>query len=113
MAGLIAAGGRLDRADSPTVDLEPHDRLVEVDPPPFLLDRQGHRLPHLARAVARIVELLDQRSDLAPVVPPYRRTSSREEGDALDALRGPLGADLGGRHAPDLLRVRPEEQLEE
>src|SRR5439155_24308715 len=31
----------------------------------------------------------------------------------LDALGGPLGADLGCRHAPDLLVVRLEEQLEE
>ena len=81
--------------------------------PPSLLDVVGHRLPHLARAVARVVELADQRLDLVALVAEERGLGGAEEGQALDPLGGPLGADLRGRHAPDLLGVGLEEEVEE
>ena len=74
-------------------------------------DLVGHRLPHLARAEARVVELGDQRLDLVAAVAEEGRLGGGEEGQALDALRGPLGAQLGARDAPDLLRVGLEEEL--
>src|SRR5581483_3487664 len=69
----------------------------------------GHLLPHLTRSVAGVVELGDQRLDLVAPVAEERRLGRAEEGQPLDPLGGPLSADLGGRHAPHLLRVRLEE----
>ena len=81
--------------------------------PPCVLDRVGHRVPHLAGPEARVVELGDEALDLVPLVAEERRLRRREERQPLDALRRPLGADLGRRHAPHLLGVGLEEQLEE
>src|SRR5205807_7448288 len=57
-----------------------------------------------------VVELADQRLDLVALVTEERGLGGGEEGQPLDALGGPLGADLGGRDAPDLLVVGLEEQ---
>ena len=74
-----------------------------------LLDAGGHRLPHLARAVAGVLELVDQRLDLVALVAEEGGLGGAEEAQALDALRGPLGAHLGGGDAPHLLGVALEE----
>src|SRR4029079_12053259 len=81
--------------------------------PAELLDAGGHPLPHLARAVARVVELGDETLDLVAAVAEERRPRGREERQPLDALRRPLGADLRRGNAPDLFVVALEEQLEE
>ncbi len=78
-----------------------------------LLDVVGHLLPHLAGAVAGVVELGDQRLDLVAPVAEEGRLRRREERQALDPLGRPLGADLGGRDAPDLLGVGLEEEVEQ
>ena len=59
------------------------------------------------------MELVDQRLDLVALVAEERGLGGGEERQALDPLRGPLGADLGGRHAPHLLGVGHEEVLVE
>ena len=74
-----------------------------------LLDAGGHGLPHLARAVARVLELVDQRLDLVALVAEEGGLGGAEEAQALDALGGPLGAHLGGGDAPHLLGVALEE----
>ena len=76
-------------------------------------DLVGHRLPHLARAEARVVELGDQRLDLVAAVAEEGGLGGGEEREALDPLRGPLGAQLGRRDAPDLLGVGLEEVVVE
>ena len=78
-----------------------------------LLDVVGHRLPHLAGAVAGVVELRDQARDLVVLVAEERGPGGAEEREVLDPLRGPVGADLGRRDAPDLLGVGLEELVEE
>jgi hypothetical protein len=75
-------------------------------------DLGGHRLPHLARPEARVVELLDEAVNLRAVVEQRRAHDARERQRA-NPLSGPLGADLRRRHPPDLLGVRAEEQLEQ
>jgi hypothetical protein len=59
------------------------------------------------------VELVDQRLDLVALVAEEGGLGGGEEAQSLDPLRRPLGADLGGRHAPDLLGVGLEEELEQ
>ena len=83
--------------------------VFEADLAAELLDAGGHRLPHLARAVAGVLELVDQRLDLVALVAEEGGLGGAEEAQALDALGGPLGAHLGGGDAPDLLRVALEE----
>ena len=76
-------------------------------------DVLGHRLPHLARAVAGVVELRDQRLDLVVLVAEERGLGRREERQALDPLCRPIRADLRGGHAPHLLGVGLEEVVEQ
>ncbi len=95
------------------VELELRDPVVEQDLAAELLDVGGHLLPHLARAVARVVELRDEARDLVAAVAEERGPGGAEEREVLDPLGGPVGADLGGGHAPDLLRVGLEELVEE
>src|SRR5581483_9901894 len=110
---LVQLAARLDLDDAAADELDPLDRRLEPHLPALIDDRVGHPLPHLAGAVARIVELRDQALDLVPLVAEDRRPRGREEREPLDALRGPLGANLRGRRAPHLLVVRLEEQLEQ
>ena len=107
----LAAG--LERDDLAVADLERGDRRVQPDLAAVGDDLVGHRLPHLPRAEARVVELVDQRLDLVALVAEERGLGGGEERQALDPLRGPLGADLGGGHAPHLLGVGHEEVLVE
>src|ERR1700748_1554602 len=58
-----------------------------------------------------VVELGDQRLDLVALVAEEGGLGGGEERQALDPLGGPLGADLIGRDAPQLLGVRLEEVL--
>ena len=95
------------------VELELRDPVVEQHLAAELLDVVGHRLPHLAGAVARVVELRDQARDLVVPVAEERGPGGAEERQVLDPLGGPVGADLGRGHAPDLLGVRLEELVEE
>ena len=106
-----AAG--LDLDDAVTGQLQPLHRGAGAHVAAVLDDRRAHRLPHLPRAEARIVELRDQALHLVSLVAEERRPGSGEEGEALDPLGGPFGADLRGRHAPELLGVRLEEELEQ
>ena len=95
------------------VELELRDPVVEQHLAAELLDVGGHLLPHLAGAVARVVELRDEARDLVAAVAEERGPGGAEEREVLDPLGGPVGADLGGGHAPDLLRVGLEELVEE
>ncbi len=106
----LAAG--LERGDAAVADLELGDGRVHPHLAAVGDDLVGHRLPHLPRAEARVVELVDQRLDVV-LVAEERGLGGREERQALDALGGPLGADLVGRHAPHLLGVGHEEVLVE
>ena len=79
---------------------------------PCGLDQLAAALPHHPGAVLRVLELLDEAGDVLLV--PLRAASGVDapplhEREVLDALGGPVGLDLGGRHAPDLLGVGLEE----
>ena len=89
------------------------DGRVEADLAARGDDLVGHRLPHLAGAEARVVELADQRLDLVALVAEERGLGGGGEGQALDPLGRPLRAQLGRRHAPHLLGVGLEEVLVE
>ena len=95
------------------LEVELGDLVVQEHLAAELLDVVGHRLPHLAGAVAGVVELRDQARDLVVLVPEERGPGGAEEREVLDPLGGPVGADLGRGHAPDLLRVGLEELVEE
>ena len=75
-------------------------------------DLRRHRLPHLPGAQPRVVKLLDQAVHVAAVVE-QRGAHDAPERQRADPLRRPLGADLRRRHAPHLLGVGLEEQLEQ
>ena len=107
----LAAG--LDRRDPPVLDVDPLDRRAGDDLAPEVLDPLGHGFPHLARAVARVVELADEALHAAVASAEERVPRGRAEREALDPLGGPFGADLRAGNAPDLLRVRSEEEVVE
>ena len=108
--GSVGHAAGLDLGDVRAVDDDArHGRLGE-DLAAELADLAAHRVPHLAGAVAGVVELVDQRLDLVALVAQERRLGGAEERQALDALGGPLGADLRRRDAPDLLVVGLEEE---
>src|SRR5208337_5600533 len=73
--------------------------------------------PHLAGTKPRILKLVDQSLDhlaLARLKPPEQSVHHRrDKAQALDPLGCPVGRDLAGGHAPQLLRVRLEEDLEQ
>ena len=96
-----------------TGELELRGAVVQQHLAAELLDVHGHLLPHLARAVAGVVELRDQAGDLVAAVAEESAPGGPEEREVLDALRGPVGTDLGRGHAPDLLGVRLEELVEQ
>ncbi|MEJ7714610.1 MAG: hypothetical protein WKF40_02430 [Thermoleophilaceae bacterium] len=97
----------------PSSHVELLHRRVHQDLTAEARDVLGHRLPHLAGAVAGVVELADQRLDLVALVAEEGGLGRREERQALDPLGGPVGADLGHRHAPHLLGVGAEEVVEQ
>ena len=87
-----------------------------------LLDLARGRFPHHARALARVLEALDQRLDHRPAG--FRRALGQQrllqrldhrdaEVEPLDALRRPVGGNLVARHAPHLLGVGLEEDREQ
>ena len=57
---VIRDGYRLDRLHALPLDPQPVDSRAEADLASVALDRVRHRLPHLPRPVARIVEAADQ-----------------------------------------------------
>jgi hypothetical protein len=70
----------------------------------------GAALPHQAGPELRVLELLDEAGDLLLVALGQQRVRDRrEQRQVLDALRRPVGLDLGGVDAPDLLGVGLEE----
>ncbi len=72
------------------------------------------RLPHLAGAEAGIKEITDQRLGSRRGLLAFEGADDRlAQGEPLDALGCPVGADLIARDAPDLLRVALEEHVEE
>ncbi len=73
-------------------------------------------LPHHARPQAGVVEALDEAGHHLAVTIPVAQEGVLDRGhqvEVLDALGGPRRRDLGARHAPHLLGVGPEEDLEE
>ena len=89
------------------------DRRPQAHLAPERLDPIRHRLPHLAGPEARVVELLDQALHPVAAIAEEGRAHRARERQPLDPLRRPLGADLAGRHTPDLLGVGAEEELEQ
>jgi len=108
----LAAGLDLHHA-AVVVEREPLDGSLGAYLAAQAADLGGHRVPHLARPVARVVELGDQALHLVAAVAEEGCLRGAEERQALDSLRCPLGAQLGTRHAPHLLRVGLEEELVE
>ncbi len=107
----LAARHHLHHA--PILDPQFGHRGVEPDLATMGADVLGHLLPHLAWAIAGVVEFRDQRLDLVAAIAEERCLGGREERQPLDSLRGPLRPDLGAGHAPHLLGVGLEEQVEQ
>ena len=106
---LHPVSGRHHVGAAPTVSDAAH-RVLEEERRTERRRALSARLPHHAGAELRVVEVLDQRGDL-PTRPQADRLSERHtERQILDALSGPVGGDLIGRHAPDLLGVGLEER---
>ena len=111
---VLAAGDDGDRARA--LALGPRDLLderLELDGAALLADLLRARLPHHARPVLRIVELIDQRRDLLRAFSRIQRVhDGTEEREVLDALRRPVRRQFAGVHAPHLLGVGLEEDAE-
>ena len=107
--GLEDLVGRVHGDALGALEVELRGRRVQPHLAAHLLDALGHHLPHLARAVAGVLELVDQGLDLVVLVADEGGLRGRPEAQALDALGGPLGAQLGRGDAPDLLGVALEE----
>src|SRR5439155_25472430 len=101
-----------DAGDVVVLALDRGDAMVQDDRDAELLDSLLEALPHLTRAEARVLELLDQRRDVLPAQAEdrHRRLPERE---VLDPLRGPLRPDLRSGDPPDLLGVGAEEGVVE
>src|SRR5208283_1789670 len=71
--------------------------------------------PHLARSLRRISEAIDESLDNGAIVIRHAQQTAhhRNQRQAADALRRPVGADLAARNAPHLLGVGFEEDLVE
>ena len=100
----------------PVLHLDGGDVEVGEDLAAHLLHARGDLLPHLSRAELGIEELLDQRGlgallrDVARLAGLFQEVRDRlADGEALDALCAPLGADPVAGHAPDLFGVGLEE----
>ncbi len=106
-----------ERGDRRSVVLDPIDAAVHVDGPAVAIHAVAGRFPHLAGAEPRVVEAVDQRLDHLAVPLASRGQEGVQDGadqvESLDPLRGPFGGDFRGGHAPDLLGVRLEEDLEQ
>ena len=90
---------------------------VEMDGPALRADPVAGHFPHLAGPEPRILELIDQGLDDLASARSETAEQSRRDGahqvQVLDPLGRPVGRDGAGRHPPDLLGVRLEEDLEE
>ena len=107
----LAVGGDREHFVGTTVAVtDLRDHLAELDRAALRLDELVAPLPHHARTVAGILELLDEARDLGLVALWGERVPDRgAQVEVLDPLGGPVGLDLVGRHAPHLLRVGLEE----
>ncbi len=103
--------------DGRAVVLDPHDFTVEVHRAALTTYAVAHRFPHLAGTKPGILELVDQRLDhlaLTRLEPAKQSVHhSRDQTQALDPLRCPVGRHRAGGDAPNFLGVRLEEGLEE
>ena len=94
----LSKGMKLSSLDGLDGTLPPVDALhrsAEDDPAAALLHELRGPLPHHARAVPRVVELVDEGlDDLVLALGPLAQQGVLDgggEGQALDALSGPLG----------------------
>ena len=113
------------RRDAPAVELLVErnllERMVHEDAVALGNDEVARRFPHHAGAFPRIAEGLEQGLGFHPVVgllvEPERALQAVEhraaEAKPLDPLRRPVRRNLVARHAPDLLGVGLEEDVEE
>src|SRR5436309_874536 len=101
-----------DALDSAVSVLQRGDAMVEAHRNSALLRARGERLPHLARAEARVAELFDQRRHVPPLESEDREDRLPER-EVLDPLCCPQRADLRAWDAPYLFRVRTEEGVVE
>ena len=99
--------------DLPVLVLDLDAAVLQLDgDAEVVLEPMLQALPQLPRPEARVLELLDQGRDVVALEPEDRQ-SCLPEGEVLDPLRRPEGADLGPRDAPELLRVGAEEGVVE
>ncbi len=116
VAGGCAAGDGGDRRRLAAAVLDLRDGGVEDDLRPLRRHDLRAALPHHPGAVLGVVELLDQARDLLRLrgALPHplgldRLPDGTEQRQVLDALRAPIGLDLGAGDAPDLLALGLEE----
>src|SRR5216684_2285165 len=115
LAGAPARGHHRPAAGGSVVGQLVHGRAHQ-HPAALGAHLLGTRFPHHPGTLARVAEGLDERlDDLAAQLAPRqeRAERGRREGQALDPLRRPVGGDLLAGHAPHLLGVGLEEDLEE
>jgi hypothetical protein len=109
VVGRELSGGTVvlgDDGDGPTtVVLDAHDPGLHLHRRALIRDDVAAALPHHARAVLRVLELLDQAGDLRALVPlaEHLHADRLPQGvlqrHALDALGREVGRDRRGRHA--------------
>ncbi len=108
----VAAGHHRHRGAVAVTDLgdpDLHDHLG-----PARLHLLLSPLPHHPGAVLGVLELLDEGGDLGLVaLGEHGVDHGVQQRQVLDPLRRPVGGDLGGRDAPDLLGVGLEEDAVE
>jgi len=94
---------------------DPHQALVHAQYTALFLDETRDSLPHLSRPKRRIAKAIHQCLDCTAAACPARDETPHERGErqTLDPLRGPLRADFGAWHAPDLFRVAAEKNFVE
>ena len=110
--GIVSATNRRDFA---VFDFDVCHAHLQADFPTLFLNFSRAVFPELAWAKAWIAEFIDKGlDDFAPLpLPEDGVAHSLAEAQSLDALRGPVGADLRAGRAPDLLGVGFEKHVEQ
>ncbi len=113
VGGPMVAGAGDDVGDLSAVVMDFGDLLAGADGAAEGADAVLEHFPHHAGSEARVVEFPDEGLWTVLAFGEEGLADSGAEGEVLDALGGPFGADLVAGNAPDLLGISLEEGIEE